>query len=91
MKESRQISLGRLFAETGNPEFHRIVEREHDRVSRHESNEEDQGKAMNVVIRFEAFHGLQSNRISSCSQDDAGAREDPGKDLMDLSVVAHKV
>ena len=91
MKVSCQISFGRLFPKTGNPEFHRVVEREHDRVSRHKSNQEDQRKAVDIVIRFEAFDGLQSNRIPSCGQEDAGTREDPGKDLMDLSVVAHKV
>ena len=90
-KESRQIPFGRLFPKTEPPGFNGIGERECDCVSRHKSNQENQCKAVNVVIRLEAFHGLQSNCIPSCGQEDAGTREDPGMDLMDLSVVAHKV
>ena len=57
-KESRQIPFGRLFPKTEPPGFNRIVEREFDCVRRHKSNQEKQRKAVNVVIRFEAFHGL---------------------------------
>lgn len=87
----RQILLGRLFPMIDYPRLERVIKRKHDCIRRHISNQKDQSKAMNVVIRFEGFHRLQSNRIPPRSQDDPGIREDPGEDLVPSSVKIHKV
>lgn len=73
------------------PRLARVIKRNYDCIRRHISNQKDQSKAMNVVIRFEGFHHLQSNRIPPRSQDDPGTREDPGEDLVPSSVKIHKV
>ena len=76
---------------TDYPRLERMIKRKHDSICRHISNHKDQSKAMNVVVRFERFHRLQSNRVPPHSQDDTGTREDPGEDLIPSSVNNYKV